>query len=307
MNSELTCSNYVADDTDRFTVRSDWDELRPTLDHTHGGAASTALRRDQTDRDLALALQVQVEEERKYRKASKAVQRRTRDCVVCGDELPTLSFPVKGPTASCAHEVKTCQGCLEQWVASELSSKGWDRIRCPECPELLQHPDVHRAAAKDVFEKYDRLATQSLLAADPNFHWCLNPKCKSGQIQADNPSYPSLLACGSCRYRQCTKHQRKWHEGETCVQYDYRASGQKQRDEEAASEKRTAKTTKKCPGKNCGWNIEKKSGCDHMTCRKCRHQFCWLCLASYKEIKRVGNTAHTAACAYHSDSLRYPH
>ena len=31
----------------------------------------------------------------------------------------------------------------------------------------------------------------------------------------------------------------------------------------------------KCP--NCKTRIEKNGGCDHMTCKKCKHEFCWIC------------------------------
>ena len=34
--------------------------------------------------------------------------------------------------------------------------------------------------------------------------------------------------------------------------------------------------TKKCP--RCSALIEKDEGCNHMTCRKCRHDFCWICM-----------------------------
>ena len=36
---------------------------------------------------------------------------------------------------------------------------------------------------------------------------------------------------------------------------------------------------KKCP--KCGWSIEKNEGCNHMTCRLCHHEFCWLCFQNY--------------------------
>ncbi len=50
--------------------------------------------------------------------------------------------------------------------------------------------------------------------------------------------------------------------------------------------------------------IQKTDGCEHMTCKKCKHEFCWLCLCSHSEIKRVGNTAHKEDCKFHSDNLK---
>lgn len=32
------------------------------------------------------------------------------------------------------------------------------------------------------------------------------------------------------------------------------------------------------PGPNCHVLIEKSTGCDHMTCGQCQHEFCWECL-----------------------------
>jgi hypothetical protein len=70
-----------------------------------------------------------------------------------------------------------------------------------------------------------------------------------------------------CQFRFCTAHKDgNLHEGETCEEYEYRRSGQKEKDEKAqeeASVKAITKLAKKCPGKGCGWQIEKNDGCDH--------------------------------------------
>ncbi|KAF7502706.1 hypothetical protein GJ744_005245 [Endocarpon pusillum] len=72
--------------------------------------------------------------------------------------------------------------------------------------------------------------------------------------------------------------------------------------EESASTTLLQTNTKACPG-NCGWRIEKKDGCDHMTCSRCGYQFCWICLASWTAIQRNGNTSHEPVCRYHSRNL----
>ena len=55
---------------------------------------------------------------------------------------------------------------------------------------------------------------------------------------------------------------------------------------------------KKCPG--CKGYIELREACNHMTCNYCNHEFCWLCFASYTNIRLVGNRAHTSACKHYA-------
>ncbi|KAF4621447.1 hypothetical protein D9613_000058 [Agrocybe pediades] len=39
--------------------------------------------------------------------------------------------------------------------------------------------------------------------------------------------------------------------------------------------------TKECT--NCQSTIEKNGGCNHMTCKKCKHEFCWVCMGPWSE------------------------
>lgn len=58
---------------------------------------------------------------------------------------------------------------------------------------------------------------------------------------------------------------------------------------------------KNCP--MCQSISEKVSGCDHITCPRCRYQYCWLCLADYPQIRRGGNEMHETNCPYHPNHL----
>ena len=83
------------------------------------------------------------------------------------------------------------------------------------------------------------------------------------------------------------------HCGMTCAEYDLMVSN----NPDLADEHYLLKNTKNCPG--CGVNIEKNEGCDHMTCKKCQFEFCWLCLANYAPIRKNGNHRHKPSCAHY--------
>ena len=220
-----------------------------------------------------------------------------RSCIICTDAKQIGKFPQGKITACCGHEPQVCSEDVQIWITSELESKGWENIRCPECREPLERSDVRKLASKKTFARsacspysktvqsfgilghtipgsllikfrYETLVTRAILSANPNFRWCLNPECDSGQIHENSKDGP-IFKCAECKTKICVFHERAWHKGETCKQFDYRVAAEKQRVEEAASIAVIEKITKKCPGKPgqpCGWNIEKVAGCDHMTC-----------------------------------------
>jgi IBR domain, a half RING-finger domain len=113
----------------------------------------------------------------------------------------------------------------------------------------------------------DRFDQKSLLAAFrdmPNFAMCLGPGCDSGQIHETGHAQP-IMTCTICQFKTCFTHKMPWHKGQTCAQYDFQRK--ERMEQEAASEKLIARITKKCPNPKCGHGIEKKGGCDHMTCK----------------------------------------
>jgi hypothetical protein len=112
--------------------------------------------------------------------------------------------------------------------------------------------------------RYATFEVRDALSKIPDFRWCLNKHCNAGQIHESGSAGP-ICECHECGYKVCVHHNQKWHDGETCEQFDYRVSGRKAMDEEQASTRIIVKTTKKCP--QCHAPIEKNEGCDHMTCK----------------------------------------
>ncbi|KAK3941518.1 hypothetical protein QBC46DRAFT_258409 [Diplogelasinospora grovesii] len=200
--------------------------------------------------------------------------RATETCSVCIDDKKISELPVK-ITEACKHQATICKDCLKQWLQSSLESGGgWDRLKCPDCPELLKYADVKRYASRQTFDRYDVLATRAALKDIPRFRWCLAPECESGQIHDDKcPKFK----CAECRATSCVTHDVLWHKGETCEEYDKR-NKQKRKDEKA-SEETIQKTSKKCP--KCTKDVHKWTGCNHITC-VCGHEWCYMCFAAFQ-------------------------
>lgn len=189
-------------------------------------------------------------------------------CTVCTDNKKPTELPVQIACA-CKHKPTTCRECLGQWIHSSLDSLTWDRLKCPECPELLKFNDVRRYAPKHDFDRYDTLATRAALRSIPNFRWCLSTSCESGQIH--DPACRKFK-CAACKVKHCVYHDMPWHSGETCEQYDHR--NRRRRKDEKASEEMIKRTTKVCP--DCTKSVHKWTGCNHITCRYIPYCFCFV-------------------------------
>ncbi|KAF2808764.1 uncharacterized protein BDZ99DRAFT_360672, partial [Mytilinidion resinicola] len=143
-------------------------------------------------------------------------------CIICTDALPPTSFPPQPPTAHCTHSPQVCTADLDAWIRSSLTTKGPAAIGCPECGNHLTHPDIHRLAAPLTLAAFETAQTRALLSADPNFRWCLSAAaCGSGQLHASGRAGP-IMTCGACGFKQCVIHERAWHEGLTCREFDER-------------------------------------------------------------------------------------
>lgn len=245
------------------------------------------------------------------------VPHQPQTCEVCDDGILHDTRLTKAITRTCMHgpEISICRTCVEHYIHVSITTNGWGNITCPvtNCREILTYNDMHNAASAADFQRYDTYLLHQVLDRDSSgtYQRCAHEDCLGGGWC--DPMQVSFMSCPSCTRLTCIGCSKIYHTGKTCAEYaednrrfmEAEASASAER---AATEAEDAKYVKAkyraCPKKECGYRIEKGGGCDHMTCRKCQYQFCWICLADYNEVLRVGNTAHLKSCKYHSRRLR---
>lgn len=223
-----------------------------------------------------------------------------RECSVCylsrreGDYLAQLS-------KNCQHAHRTvCYDCVYQNILMTLGSLMSNPIICPEwtCQARFSAEEVRHLLEyydnRALLDKYDTYLATALLENMPEFVWCAHG-CGSGQL---HPSEDPQVNCIVCDRATCFFHHVPWHEGLTCEEYD--AFGAMQ---DAVSLKYLKNFTKQCP--TCNVNIEKNSGCDHMTCTRCRTEFCWHCLVPFGQALTLYSCPHKTDCIYYQTAPVY--
>lgn len=124
---------------------------------------------------------------------------------------------------------------------------------------------------------------------------CLAPSCDAGQTHTDTTN-PKMI-CNTCSFAICIRHKLPWHEGMTCEEFDCGDSQIERLEQAEATAKLLAKDKSKiCP--SCKQGVTKQDGCDHLSCL-CGKSWCFVCLASWDNIMRIGDEAHAPTCDYH--------
>jgi hypothetical protein len=197
-------------------------------------------------------------------------------------------------SSRCTHSSRSiCDTCIYEHVRHTWNMG--PHICCPECNISFSHGAIKVILINRndtiLYERYEKFDLDRCLEQSSEFVWCAHG-CGSGQLN-EGAAMNKTVQCISCQKLTCFTHKCPWHEGMTCEEYDLpRANGQLH-----ASQRWIDGHTKKCP--TCHSYIEKNEGCDHMTCLKCKHEFCWLCLASYSGIKRHGAYLHCRTCQHY--------
>ncbi|CAK4102178.1 unnamed protein product [Aphanomyces euteiches] len=207
-------------------------------------------------------------------------------CVICLEPVPLNPScqPVEAKevaciTLTCSHSY--CKECIKTYVAQKIENRQVEpnQLKCPtlECNHAFNSIDILQTTAEAMFLKYIRFLHLNELELTPHGRWCPNALCDN---MVDCNPKKSTFQCKKCKTNGCYKCGNVSHPFQTCAQTTDKLYREWEAKQAAASS-----PVKPCP--KCGYRIWKSEGCNHMTCTKCRHEWCWLC-----SLKWTGHNYH---------------
>jgi len=206
------------------------------------------------------------------------------DCIICGDIMSViLIFP-------CPDGHVICLQCFRQYGASSLSERRFTAHReygytlpCPAGCEGTYIEETHHflVMGKDRYERYKNFAAEEFVLQNGGL-LCPAPGCGMGLLPEGGGRE---LTCHACQQTICRECLREFHYGD-CEEYQTATltnlnglTVSEERAQRASWEQRShaviEETTRACPG--CRTKTEKSGGCQHMTCPRCRMDWCWMC------------------------------
>nr|OQO24589.1 hypothetical protein B0A51_09000 [Rachicladosporium sp. CCFEE 5018] len=147
--------------------------------------------------------------------------------------------------------------------------------------ELSNTKSLDLLVTADLTDRYHQLLMRTYVDDKENLKWCPAPNCvfavECGVKKRELGQIVPTVTCG-CKHSFCfgctlTDHQpcpcslvKRW---------------MKKCEDDSETANWISANTKECP--KCVSTIEKNGGCNHMTCRKCKHEFCWMCMGVWSE------------------------
>mmetsp|Transcript_36709 Transcript_36709/g.59313 ORF Transcript_36709/g.59313 Transcript_36709/m.59313 type:complete len:520 (-) Transcript_36709:770-2329(-) len=199
--------------------------------------------------------------------SSSGSQPQSTTCAICFEDNATLWNP-------CGHGF--CSSCWGQYLTMKIDEGEAKNIVCPafKCKTKVSDGTIEKMVDKAVFAKYKSFLARSFVDDNPNVRWCPAPNC--GRAVTGALVDKSNVKC-SCGHKFCFKCKFEAHRPASCDMVKLWL--QKCKDDSETYNWLSA-NTQDCP--QCRSAIEKNGGCNHMTCKQCKGEFCWVCQGEWK-------------------------
>ncbi|TKY85350.1 hypothetical protein EX895_005512 [Sporisorium graminicola] len=204
-------------------------------------------------------------------------------CEVCfmssddmpGGEMETLAL-------ACGH--RYCRDCYQHYLEQKIQAEGESRrVQCmrEKCNLVIDERTVGLVVEPKVFERYKILLNRTYVDDSNVLRWCPAPNCELAvechvSNKMLNKVVPSV-AC-DCGHPFCFGCGNVAHAPAICP---IAKMWLKKCEDDSETANWISANTKECP--KCTSTIEKNGGCNHMTCRKCKYEWCWICAGPWTE------------------------
>lgn len=193
----------------------------------------------------------------------------TFTCKICCDEKD-LS---EGTAMGCKHFY--CKPCYAEYLRIKVTDGPVCILtNCPEpkCRQKVTRNLFHRLLQREDCARYDNYYVRNFIEQSKHMKYCPAARCDRVAVG----SGVVTIRC-VCANPFCFRCGEEAHEPCSCAQL---AEWTQKCQNESETANWILANTRKCP--KCSTRIEKNQGCNHMTCSRCRYEFCWICMGDWK-------------------------
>ncbi|CAD8115401.1 unnamed protein product [Paramecium primaurelia] len=161
-----------------------------------------------------------------------------------------------------------CLDCFINYLRQQINEGKINNLKCPHCNIQIMDNDILEHS-QELYTKYLKCYQNLEIALNPNKAWCPTVNC---QNVLEFKQEQMISTCAYCKIEVCKGCKQRAHPLQSCEENLQHILNEWQEDRE----------TQQCP--RCKIIVEKISGCNHMTCQFCLHEWCWICKSDYTSL-----------------------
>ncbi|XP_054276599.1 uncharacterized protein LOC128995607 [Macrosteles quadrilineatus] len=216
-------------------------------------------------------------------------------CDICLMAVSAWDVPA---ALSCLH--RFCSACWERYLTVRIQEGDAHHILCPAtmCHILVPPELIEKLVSPEVARRYLQFDIKAFVETNRSIKWCPMAGCgravrlpeieqmrnqpqvnTSHAVDCGNGHFFCWECLGEAHAPSGCQQWRQWQSKITQVKPEQLQTTCTET-EDAANCLWLVTNCKPCP--NCKSPIQKNEGCNHMKCSKCKFDFCWVCLESWK-------------------------